>query len=664
VEYSLDPNTFELVPSEPGYDLATHSYVWPLDDIDPNMSNCVQLTVVVNDQAIPGGVLHNVAELWGTVWVPDPNDPNVLYPETVLAARATLDTDVCCYAGTVEILYVDQSATNGNNTGLDWQNAFLELRDALNYARSSLCAQVHSIYVAQGPYSPGEDESDTFVLPDNVRMYGGFKVGGSTFEQRDPKRYVTTLTGRISDTERNDTVVKMGDETVLDGFTVSGASQEGYGIYGSGADFAINNCNIVSNENYGLYAEDGNVMLTWCTFRNNKADGIRHTGEGFTLTVENCWVRQSGQYGVNCINSTPTLRNSIISESDMANEGREGIFMANPTYPPVLLNCTLAHNRSAAVFFTDVQNVFGDPNFPDYPEIQNSIIYHNNNGGLQLAGFSADRAAWYSCIQDCNSVNFNISVEPQLAYFDPNNVRISYASPCRDAGSPLLAYEDQVDMDGRDRVLGNYADMGAYEIDCEDVSNELWDNNADGIVNMVEFNRWARVWLAHDPDDPAILNPGHPDYEYLTDPNSPGYVTPESRAAWYPDGYTFNYVAAGTSQYSIDLTDLLYWLEEAPWLWVACWKTEAMQLEMMMAGGSEMLRMVGFEPLLLETQAVPQKTVLEQMAELANAIVQLENLWLTEPDIRQAIEPDSWDSIMEAVYQNLYELATEVADKK
>jgi hypothetical protein len=86
---------------------------------------------------------------------------------------------------------------------------------------------------------------------------------------------------------------------------------------------------------------------------------------------------------------------------------------------------------------------------------------------------------------------------------------------------------------------------------------------------------------------------------------------------------------------------------------------------MMMAGlGEEMLRLVGFEPLLLETQTVPEKTALEQMSELANAIVQLETLWLTEPDIRQAIEPDSWNSIIEAVYQNLNDLATGVGQKE
>jgi hypothetical protein len=204
----------------------------------------------------------------------------------------------------------------------------------------------------------------------------------------------------------------------------------------------------------------------------------------------------------------------------------------------------------------------------------------------------------------------------------------------------------------------NNVHIGAYEIDCEDVSNAL-DWNADGIVNLFEFNRLAKVWLAHDPNDPAVSDPNHPDYEYHTaDPNGPGYVTSASIAAWYPHGHTFNYVTTGASQHRIDLADLLYWLDEALWLWTACWvDLPETQSQQMMTGG-EMLLMGGFESMTLQTEAVPEKTVLEQMTELANTIVQLENLWLTEPDIQQTINPDEWNRFMGAVYQNLYDLQT------
>ena len=186
-----DPNEppFYLIPPDPGYDPETHSYVWPLGDIDPNTSGCVSLTVVVNEGAEPGHYLHNVAELWGVVY-----DPNGI-PRTMRVAYAEKDTLVCCW-DTDGILYVDQSATGGNS-GVNWPNAYTDLQDALARARETVCAEAYLIYVAQGPYYPGDDTSDTFDIPDGVAVYGGFPKGGSDFWQRDPRRYQTILTGTV-----------------------------------------------------------------------------------------------------------------------------------------------------------------------------------------------------------------------------------------------------------------------------------------------------------------------------------------------------------------------------------------------------------------------------------------------------------------------------------
>lgn len=38
----------------------------------------------------------------------------------------------------------------------------------------------------------------------------------------------------------------------------------------------------------------------------------------------------------------------------------------------------------------------------------------------------------------------------------------------------MLDYDEQVDMDSKIiRVYGQAVDIGAYEIDCEDISNEI-----------------------------------------------------------------------------------------------------------------------------------------------------------------------------------------------
>lgn len=649
--YTVDPN-FVLIPPDPGYDKNTHTYTWSLGSIDPNMSGCVQLTVVVNDKAQPGRYLHNVAEF--------------VSGEDVIAV-AYEDTLVCCW-DTNGILYVDQNAT-GNNTGVSWVNAYTDLQDALARARETQCASNYVIYAAQGTYSPGNNEDNKYELPDMIAVYGGFPTGGSDFSRRDPKRYPTILSGRISDTKRNVTIVKMGGESLLDGFTITGAANpEGpsYGVYGSGADFTLANCVVENNDDYGIRAINGNVTLEFCDIRGNKSDGIRHSGAGYTLSIHNCWIKKQMQSGVFCQNSTPFIFNSIVSESDLAEAGSAGVFAYNPTASPVLYNCTFAHNRNIGVAFTD-DRTLSDPNDKDYPDVQNCILWYNNAGNDQFAGFQKDRIQ-YSCIYDPNNpqgslipdVNYNISANPQFAYIDPNNVRIAYASPCKDAGNPYLSYDDQVDMDDRIRVADLVVDIGAYEVVCEDTSN-AWDWNADGLVNLAEFNAFARVWRAHDPADPALYDPNYPEHEYLTDPNGPGIVTTTSVALWYPDGHTLNYSTVGLSQYAIDLADLMVWIEDSPWLWTACWKTDIYPTE----SSQPAMRISGLaESEVVLTQSVAEKTIQEQAVELASTIAQLEALWLENPDLRQEINPDDWSRFMESVVQDLSDLQTNAVQKE
>jgi hypothetical protein len=270
----------------------------------------------------------------------------------------------------------------------------------------------------------------------------------------------------------------MGDETLLDGVTVTGAAFLGHGVYGYEVDFMIEKCIIGNNVSYGIHAVDSNVTARWCTIKNNGLYGIRHAGEGYTLTVENCWIMKNMQYGIYCQNSTPYVLNSIVSESDLNEAGSAGIRMFNPANVPVLYNNTFAHNKNVGISFTD-NGTINDPN--DYPDVQNCILWYNNAGGEQFAGFSTEYV-YHSCVYDPNDpnginltpdVNYNISANPLFAYYDPNNVHITYGSPCKDAGNPAMSYDDQVDMDSRVRVLGTTVDIGAYEIDCEDIANYM-----------------------------------------------------------------------------------------------------------------------------------------------------------------------------------------------
>jgi hypothetical protein len=350
---------------------------------------------------------------------------------------------------------------------------------------------------------------------------------------------------------------------------------------------------------------------------------------------------------------------AVVVAGVLAERGNAGIRMFNPSHVPVLHNNTFAHNRGAGIFFSD-NGTLSDPNGRDWPDVQNCVLWYNNNNGSQFSGFGKQHI-YHSCIYDLNDphgedmtldVNYNFSANPVFIYIDPNNVRISSTSPCIDAGNRLMSYDDQLDMDGRVRLLGDYVDVGAYEVDPECQSDgNIFDRNADGLVNLHEFNLFSRAWLSHDPNDPA----------WLADPN---LADPNLSEGWYEWKHICNLDATGDSAYSIDLADLMVFLEQVPWLWQACWKTdvywaENSQPEMLMFAVQEdtlFTRSRAVETASMDAVLAQQQAIRDQIGSLAKAVFFLEKLWLDEPEIQQQIGPDDWQQFMDVIYSSVLEL--------
>lgn len=567
--WHMDPNTWDILPPDPNYDVVTHTYTWTIGNMPSTYQTTLTLDVSVNDYARPGMELYNIARM-------------LQNEDTILAVDFEV-TKLCCW--NIGTLYVDSTAT-GDHTGLDWENAFTDLGDALNFASESLsnCPDcIDTIYVAQGMYDPNYTPDLTFVIPTGIAMYGGFPLGGCDFQYRNPRTYKTTLTGLIDNDAFPDVdvLVKMGNNTILDGFTVTQTiAPTGKCVYGKNADFEITDCMITHSGGYGIYAVDGNDIVNWCNISLNGRTGIRQDGQDHTLTVNNCWLLRNGRMGIDCENSTLTAKNSIISESDLTELGYAGIRLYRPTYSSVLQNLTIANNKSYGVYFEDDHDINNDPNTLDYPEMQNCIVYYNNSGGLQLnAKLNPDTVAHYSCIQDCNEiqgVTTNYNHVPEFAYEidpygtpDPNNYHLAADSFCKEKGNQSLSYTSQVDMDNDERLYGTFVDIGADEVQCTDVSNNL-DWNADGLVNYIEFSAFAQAWLSHDPDDPTP-----------PDPNDTVYWNPLCN---------LDATENTDTEYVIDLADLKVFVNDTPWLWEACWKGDGLS-EMMMSGGGENLLM-------------------------------------------------------------------------
>ncbi len=89
--------------------------------------------------------------------------------------------------------YVDVDAI-GAGTGLNWEDAYSDLQDAL-----AVCAYGDEIWVAEGTYYPtsGTDEEVSFVLPVGIKLYGGFSGEEEFLEERDLDAHPTVLSGDI-----------------------------------------------------------------------------------------------------------------------------------------------------------------------------------------------------------------------------------------------------------------------------------------------------------------------------------------------------------------------------------------------------------------------------------------------------------------------------------
>jgi hypothetical protein len=137
-------------------------------------------------------------------------------------------------------IFVYQMA-NGNNDGTSWYNAFTDLQSALDVAHSG-----DSILIAEGNYTPSKDaygnsspannREKTFVIPQGVKLFGGFDSPNyygygngngnedrSFWDSRKPFKNIAYLSGEIGSNVLTDNcynVVRMSDSTELNGVYV------------------------------------------------------------------------------------------------------------------------------------------------------------------------------------------------------------------------------------------------------------------------------------------------------------------------------------------------------------------------------------------------------------------------------------------------------------
>lgn len=212
------------------------------------------------------------------------------------------------------------------------------------------------------------------------------------------------------------------EDTELKGFTIRNGD---YGIYSSSSRPLIQNC-IIENNWYGVYAETAEGYTSMCPVIHN--DIIRNNDTGIYIATHSIQIKDNLIYGNETFgilienlqsNTSCNIENNTIVGNDWG-----GMVMQNCESEITLLNCILWNN------------------------------------GDDLFGCSAI----YSCVENGDSGDGNISSNPQ--FVDPNNgdYHITSNSPCKNAGYPYYyPGEGETDIDGDGRIYSGRIDMGADE---------------------------------------------------------------------------------------------------------------------------------------------------------------------------------------------------------
>ncbi len=350
------------------------------------------------------------------------------------------------------IVYVDQSATTGDDDGTSWKDAFLNLQDALDCARNN--SIVEEIRVAAGTYYPDQANhmiveegrrEETFSMVGGVKLVGGYSNGGS--EHADPFSNETTLSGNIGNesinTDNSYHVMVVGIESDINGFTISDGNADGptaYNQSGGGCLVSdnstrviIDNCIFEDNEAYDggacyiSYAHSVELETNETTFRNNRASrfggailafgfsNISFTscqfvqnsvlnGNGGALHLEVALKRDGVNSLVNCLGCTFDQNTALNNE-----DNRGGAVHINGAVSSNIVNGLFINNNcdgdGGAINYYPYEEALGH-------QITNSIFYNNKarNAGAINVAFSSNGPATHINVVNCtfnkNNANY------------------------------------------------------------------------------------------------------------------------------------------------------------------------------------------------------------------------------------------------------------------
>ena len=224
------------------------------------------------------------------------------------------------------IIYVDAHAASGGN-GSSWAHAYNSLQDALTAA--SHTSTPEQIWIAQGNYTPSQVYSpngvtggasglntaqlQTFNLPNNVTLIGGFVSGDTSISQSNPSLHPTLLNGSLGNGTDVWHVVTLGNDISQTGVTATLENLTVENGLANGPDSlsSTGTLNYSHESGGGIYETFGsNLTISGVTLTNDSAALAANQGIPPPATASGL---VPGGGGIAVIDSTLTVNNSTFT---------------------------------------------------------------------------------------------------------------------------------------------------------------------------------------------------------------------------------------------------------------------------------------------------------------------------------------------------------------
>ncbi len=360
------------------------------------------------------------------------------------------------------------SATGSDTSPYNsWATAANDLQDGIDEAESQ--PGIVQVWVKADTYIPGTNQTDYFILEDNVEIYGGFNGTETLLSQRDYNTNITYLSAEINGAGLTDNCEHIfyndgdGDNSKIDGFYFTRGYADGGG--GGGRDdrggaihnrnvntITIENCIFYDNhseqEGGAIYNDNSSLTLINCFFANNINQNANESG-GAIYTNNNASV---------------SILNCVFANNESTEDGGAIYFDDDPTI--TMKNCTFSNNladdRGGAINNEGILNM-------------ESTILWSNDG---LGGNNEIRNSGGGVLNDifCDIEGDGGTINTDPLFIAPSggdgvgfsgltaDWSIPVNSPCVETGNPGAAGLPSIDMASNDRIRGNQVDIGAYEV--------------------------------------------------------------------------------------------------------------------------------------------------------------------------------------------------------